>query len=184
LRVTEERRERRPRTSLLTSLFSLLFLLGGTSCVDTPKLAWKHYRKGASTKLPKADGEATQKARAQEVSLQQEGGKWVVSSGVLDFYQSNTPRETLNTFILAIEKERLEVLYGLLPKRDKEKITEEEFTTNLTKNLDELKHTAEKLKKHLDDPIRIIGDTAALFYQSGSAELVFEQDHWCILAVQ
>ena len=108
----------------------------------------------------------------------------MLSSGVLDFYQTDTPRETLRTFVLAIENKRLDVLYRLLPKQDREDITEEEFIQNLPKTFIELEKTAENLKKHLDEPIRIIGNTAALFYQSGSVELLFEEDHWCILSAQ
>jgi hypothetical protein len=116
--------------------------------------------------------------------MQQEGGRWVLHSGVLDFYQSDTPRETLRTFVLAIENKRLDILYRLLPTKDRAELTEEEFTQSLSLNFTALEKIADNLKKHLNDPIRIVGNTAALFYQSGSVELLFEQDHWCILSAQ
>jgi hypothetical protein len=167
-----------------STLFALFIFLGGVSCVDTPTRAWRRYTRGAERPLPKSQGEATQRARVGETSLEREEGRWVLSSGVLDFYQTDTPRETLRTFVLAIENKRLDVLYRLLPKQDREDITEEEFIQNLPKTFIELEKTAENLKKHLDEPIRIIGNTAALFYQSGSVELLFEEDHWCILSAQ
>jgi hypothetical protein len=164
--------------------FMLLLFFLGTSCVDTPTRAWKRYTRGVTAPLPKVKSEATLRTQTNEASLQQEDGRWVMSSGVLDFYQTNTPRETLRTFVLAIENKRLEVLYKLLPSRDREEITEQEFTQNLSTSFKELEKIAENLKKHLDEPIRLVGNTAALFYQSGSVELLFEQDHWCILSAQ
>ena len=75
------------------------------------------------------------------------------------------------------------MLYRLLPKRDKEGISEEEFTTNIMKDLPALEETAKELKRHLNEPMRLTENTAALFYQSGGAELLFEDGHWRILAV-
>jgi hypothetical protein len=163
----------------------LLFFVGGCDAIrDTPKRAWGSYRRGADTDLPKASGDPTRRAYTPGVELTEQAGAWVISGGVLDFYQTNTPRQTLEAFLLATRNKRFDVLYQLMPSSDKAKISRAEFEENLSQSWEEFERVAARLEEHINEPIRITGDTAALFFQTGSAELIFELDRWCVVAVR
>lgn len=165
-------------------LLVLALLAGGCLWRGSPARAWSQHRRGSATELPRSSGGALQSARSEEISLQKKSGApWEISGGVLDFYQFNTPRQTLEAFLLAIENKRFEIMYQLMPSDDKAAIPREEFIQNASENFAELLAAAIRLRAHMNEPIRITGDTALLFYPSGGAELVFELDHWCVVAI-
>jgi hypothetical protein len=179
-----ETKVRGPSRKRLVACVSLFLGVGCSLLPNSPESAWRKYRRGSTKELPKASGPASERAEIGGASLSTQDGAWVISGGVLDFYRTDTPRQTLETFLLAAQNKRFDVLYRLMPSQDKSQITEEDFTRSLTANWDAFERAATHLRENINEPLRITGNTAAMFYPLGSAELIFEIDHWCVVSVR
>jgi hypothetical protein len=116
----------------------------------------------------------------EELRLAREGGRWRVLTDVVDYYGQRTPRQTVRSFMRAIEARRWDVLLRLLPVADREGMTEPELRASLTGEGEEaLDHLAAALRSALDADIEENGDHAVLPYgERFRMELVREGDTW------
>lgn len=116
----------------------------------------------------------------EELRLAREGGSWRVLTDVVDYYGQRTPRQTVRSFMRAIEARRWDVLLRLLPLADREGMTEPQLRESLTGEGEEaLDHLAAALRSALDADIEEHGDHAVLPYgERFRMELVREGDTW------
>lgn len=117
-------------------------------------------------------------SEAGEILLEKTARGWVLTSGVLDFYSQESPREALRAFVLAVEQRRYDVLYELAPLRFQKEMTISSLEEEMEKDRPEILRKVEQLKAHLHEPIRVLDKTAVLFYPEGGVELLYEEGRW------
>ena len=135
--------------------------------------------------LARRDGPAEEEARVlygahEELRLGREGGRWRVLTDVVDYYGQRTPRQTVRSFVRAIEARRWDVVLRLLPLADREGMTEAQLRESLAGEGEEaLDHLAAGLRSALDADIEEHEDHAVLPYgERFRMELVREGDTW------
>ncbi len=115
-----------------------------------------------------------------EVTLRREGGEWLLSTPLVDFYDQSTPRAAVRSFVRAVENKRYDVVIRLIPEVDKEGITaerlEQAWSGDGREDIERLVHN---LREHLDSPIEVAGNRATLTYgDQMRVQLVREDAGW------
>jgi hypothetical protein len=140
-----------------------------------------------ASRLRDRDGPAEEEASVtygahETLLLRHEGDAWRVVTDVIDWYSQRTPRQTVRSFVRAIEARRWDVLLRLLPEADREAMTEDRLREMLAGEGEEaLDHLAAGMRDALDADIEEHGDHATLPYgERFRVELVREGDAWCV----
>lgn len=138
----------------------------------------------------------------ESVTLVQENGEWHLDPSALEFYGQRTPRQSLRSFVRALQRHRWDVLVRLAPRDVVARLSEPsegadpsaprpspeerlrvEFSRPAAVN--SVQSTIDGLRQALDRgrPIEVVGDRATMSYGPGShfvAQLVREDGLWKI----
>lgn len=149
--------------------------------LDEPEIA------RTAERLRERDGAAEEEAVVtygshERLLLRREESGWRVVSDVVDWYSQRTPRDTVRSFVRAVEARRWDVLLRLLPEADREGMTEDRLREMLAGEGEEaLDHLAAGMRSALDADIEEHGDRATLPYgERFRVELVREGEVWCV----
>ena len=112
------------------------------------------------------------------VSLALVDGRWVLVGGVLEFYPRGTPRETLRSFVRALEGRRYDVLVRFAPSGLQADLDAARLKAHVEAEWADVAALLERLAPHLEDPISVSGDRAVLRYDGLEFEMVHEADGW------
>ncbi len=107
-------------------------------------------------------------------------GAWVITGGVGDFFSQATPRDTLRTFIRAVQSQDTQALMPLIPGEFRAQIEEDDLATWLEARSVELEQTVALLLSSVDAPIRERDGEAWLRYGSHEMSFVSENGRWVI----
>lgn len=122
-------------------------------------------------------------ASGEDVLLEHGDGGWRVVTNVADFYARGTPRETIRSFVRAIEHRRYDVVLALLPPGERERLTEEGLREQWEGPArEEVERLVSALRGGLEtSPIEQSGDRAVMPYGDRfRVVLVREAGQWCI----
>ena len=121
---------------------------------------------------------------AGEVKVERSGagGRWLVDEGALNLYDQSTPRETLRSFIRALERRRWEVLLRFVPDKYRTHMTPDALKAELEEKPDYIPHLLAALKESIDNEIVLSVDRRAAKMRYGAYEVDFlrEGDVWKI----
>jgi hypothetical protein len=100
-----------------------------------------------------------------ELHLTQEGGSWRIDDDPLAFYPQETPRDTLRSFVRAVELKRYDVVLRFVPNEWRKDMTaqrlKEQMENDKKQEIDEL---LRKLHVAIDNPIEQNGEDARMEY--------------------
>ena len=114
-----------------------------------------------------------------QMSLTPEG--WQIENGVFNFYAQRTPRETLNSFIRAIEQRKYAVLLGFLSEEIAEYSDRESIQKQFEENPAQTQELLSRLKQNLANEIEQRGNRASMFYSNQkSVDFIKENGSWKI----
>lgn len=119
----------------------------------------------------------------ETILLERVEGRWRVVSDVLDYYGRGTPRETVRSFVRAIEHRRYDVVLALLPAAERERLSEEGLRAQWEgPGREEVERLVSALREGLDaGPIQETGDRAVMPYGDRfRVVLVREAGLWCV----
>jgi len=111
-----------------------------------------------------------------QMALVEEDGAWRIDTNPLDYYPQGSPRDTLRSFVRAVENKRWDVLVRFVPKAYG--MTAEQLKTEFEGDrASEIGDLLVKLKGALENatPIQVEGDEARLQY-GDRAEIVFKKE--------
>jgi len=132
--------------------------------------------------LTGSSGEASVEARVhyglgEEMAFTLEDGRWVIASPVVDFYAQGTPREALRSFVRAMERRRLDVLPRFVPNEYRRGMNETHLAGLFEgERAEETETLLQNLRAHLDDPIEVTGERAAMPYAERFTVLFVRED--------
>lgn len=137
--------------------------------------------------LSRRQGRAEQEAvveygEGESLRLVREHGAWRVATDVVDFYDQDTPRAALRSFVRAMERRRYDVVLSLIPEADREGMTEERMRDTWEgEGREEVERLLANLRAALDDPIEEVGDRATMSYgERFRVQFVREDGVWRI----
>jgi hypothetical protein len=110
-----------------------------------------------------------------ELVLVEEDGAWRIDVNPLDYYPQDTPKNTLRSFVRAVELKRYDVLVRFVPKAygmNEDKIRME-FEGERAQEISDL---LTKLRAAGDGPIDVQGDAAVLPYADHAKILFVRED--------
>lgn len=122
-------------------------------------------------------------ATGEDVVLERGEGGWRVITEVADYYARGTPRETVRSFVRAIEHRRYDVVIALLPASERSALTEEGLRTQWEGPArEEVERLVSALRASLEtSPIEQSGDRAVMAYGDRfRVVMVRESGQWCI----
>ncbi len=113
----------------------------------------------------------------EEIVLGMEDGRWVIDSRIADFYPQRTPRDALRSFIRAIERRRLDVLQRFVPSEFARSMEESHLEALFDgERAAETEALAQNLRAHVDAPIEVTGERAAMPYGERYTVLFVRED--------
>jgi hypothetical protein len=117
-----------------------------------------------------------------ELAFVMEGGQWRIDTPLLDFYRQGTPRESLRSFVRAIERRRYDVVLRFVPHEYRERMSAEGLQELWEgEKRDEIQQLLENLRASLDEPIEETGDRATMQYMERyTCRFVRENGLWLI----
>lgn len=120
------------------------------------------------------------------VELVQRDGQWWIASELVEFYDQSTPRAALHAFVAALQRRRYDVVLRLMPAAEKEGVTIETMERAFGyASRDEMERLVTQLRPHLNDPIEVTGEHAALPYaEHRRVQFVKEAGLWRIESPQ
>jgi len=115
-----------------------------------------------------------------------EEGQWKIDSGLTEFYPQTTPKEALESFILAFRAKRWDVLARLMPSQyasqDDAKILEKHWSSPEAR--EQMEQILTVLADHLKDEIKVEGNRAILeFAPQHTVELLKERGVWTVVHI-
>jgi hypothetical protein len=119
----------------------------------------------------------------EEIVLERTAGGWRVVSDVADYYARGTPREAIRSFVRAIEHQRYDVVLALLPRAERERLTEEGLRAQWDgPGREEVERLVSALRGALaTSPVQESGERAVMPYGDRfRVVLVREDGVWCI----
>lgn len=119
-------------------------------------------------------------ADGQEVLLRSEDGGFRLESDVVDYYSQRTPRDALRSFVRAADHRRFDVLLRLLPRRDREHLTEETLAARWSEDPERMERMVGALRAALGGAIEVAADRATLIGPGAHATFVLEGDVWVV----
>lgn len=115
------------------------------------------------------------------VKLEDDGGRWLMVTPVVDFYPQGTPREALASFVRAVEAQRWDIVLKLMPEAERGDLDAATLGNNLKSQREELERMVALLKASLESPIEEVADRATMPYgESYTARFVREDELWRI----
>jgi hypothetical protein len=124
-------------------------------------------------------------ASGESIVLLQENGQWRLDPAVLEFYGQHTPRQTLRSFVRALERRRYDVLLRFVPRRLATGLTAETLRQAWERGAeaDDVQRMLTNLRASLERPIEVIGDRATMQYGPTGryiAQMIREDGVWKI----
>ncbi|MBN8615553.1 MAG: hypothetical protein J0L92_33465 [Deltaproteobacteria bacterium] len=122
-------------------------------------------------------------ATGEDVVLERGDEGWRVVTEVADYYARGTPRETIRSFVRAIEHRRYDVVLALLPAGERERLDEASLRAQWEGPArEEVERLVSALRQGLEaSPIEQTGDRAVMPYGDRfRVVLVRESGAWCI----
>jgi hypothetical protein len=119
----------------------------------------------------------------EEIVIEHVDGAWRVVTEVADYYARRTPRETVRSFVRAIEHRRYDVVLALLPRSERERLTQDGLRSQWEgPGREEVERLVSALRGALEtSPIQESGDHAVMPYGDRfRVVLVHEDGGWCI----
>jgi hypothetical protein len=119
----------------------------------------------------------------EEIVIERTDGAWRVVTDVADYYARGTPRETVRSFVRAIEHRRYDVVLALLPRAERERLTEEGLRAQWDgPGREEVERLVSALRSALaTSPVQESGERAVMPYGDRfRVVLVREDGTWCI----
>lgn len=107
-------------------------------------------------------------------------GAWRITAGVGQLYSQSTPRETIVSFIRAVEAGNAAALMPLVPPEFRAQMSEADLERWLDESADDLAQTVALLKSSVDGPIYESGDSATIRYGASTMTLRRESGRWLI----
>jgi hypothetical protein len=108
-------------------------------------------------------------------------GSWRIRSALTAFYPTDTPRAALRSFVRAVERERWDVVFELMPEADRAGLDRETLAKHLAGRREELTRLVALLEGFDGAPIEIVGERATMPYgESFTVRFVRESDGWKI----
>lgn len=114
------------------------------------------------------------------IELELRNGEWVIVNGVGVFFSQATPRDTLRSFIRALQARDAATLLRLVPGEYRAQIDESTIVDWLELRADELAGTLALLEASVDAPIRESNNEATLRYGAREMRFSREGSHWVI----
>lgn len=105
-------------------------------------------------------------------------GAWKITGGVLNVYAQKTPRETLTSFVRAMDHRRYDILMRFIPSDYAQHMTTEELKHDFERRSAEIDELVSALKAALGNPIRERGQRAYMKYGQRELVMVREGDVW------
>ena len=122
-------------------------------------------------------------ASGEEIVIERARGQWRVVTDVADYYARGTPREAVRSFVRAIEHQRYDVVLALLPRAERERLSEEGLRAQWDgPGREEVERVVAALRGALEtSPIEETGERAVMPYGDRfRVVLVREDGAWCI----
>jgi hypothetical protein len=118
----------------------------------------------------------------EEMHLVREDDGWRVSTDLVDFYDQQSPRAALRSFVRAMERGRYDVVLRLVPDADREGMTVERMReTWAGEGREEVQRLIASLRSSLEAPIEVVGDRATMSYgERFTVQFVREAGIWKI----
>lgn len=119
----------------------------------------------------------------EEVVIERTQGEWRVVTDVADYYARGTPREAVRSFVRAIEHRRYDVVLALLPRAERERLTEPGLRAQWDgPGREEVERLVSALRSALEtSPMQESGERAVMPYGDRfRVVLVREDGAWCI----
>lgn len=115
--------------------------------------------------------------------LMEENGVWRISLDPVSFYSQKTPRETLQSFVRALERRRFDVLLRFVPSKWGKVMTLDDMKAFFgPKQLEATKLLIRNLKANLENKIDLKGDEAEMLYgDSFKVQFLREEGVWKIV---
>ncbi len=119
-------------------------------------------------------------SRHETVTLGYIDGRWLITSGVANFYDRSTPPLALIAFIHAVESHDVDELLRLVPSTYRAQMSAEELDRWLDDEADALSETITLLRANADAPITEVNGTAVLRYGAQEMRFIQEGLDWTI----
>ena|GEM_PF-5765312 len=148
---------------------------------DNPKEAQELAASLTKLSPARVTAQVRKQGDGQAVDLVQDpgSGHFRIQSALTEFYPRATPRDTLTSFVRAIERARWDVLLTLMPEAERAGLSAVTLGENLSSQAEELTRMVALLKASSDAPIEIVGDRATMPYgESFTARFLRERDGW------
>lgn len=115
------------------------------------------------------------------VMRQEADGTWRIERGVLEGGQRRTPRWTLLAFIDAFERRDYAALRLLAPADLRDGMTPAELKQHVEADPDGAADLLDRLKAHVDSPMKVEGAAAEMRYAGARFELRYEDGAWVVV---
>lgn len=119
----------------------------------------------------------------EQVVIERVDGVWRVVTDVADYYARGTPRDTVRSFVRALENRRYDVVLALLPRAERERLREDDLRAQWEgPGREEIERLVAALRAALEtSPVEESGERAVLPYGDRfRVVLVREDGSWCI----
>jgi hypothetical protein len=119
----------------------------------------------------------------EQVVIERVDGVWRVVTDVADYYARGTPRDTVRSFVRALENRRYDVVLALLPRAERERLREDDLRAQWEgPGREEIERLVAALRAALEtSPVQESGERAVLPYGDRfRVVLVREDGSWCI----
>jgi hypothetical protein len=101
----------------------------------------------------------------------------VIDTPVTDFYSQRTPRDALRSFVRAMERRRLDVLPHFVPNEYRRGMDDAHLRRLFEdERAEETETLLQNLRAHLEDPIEVTGERAAMPYAERFTVLFVRED--------
>ncbi len=108
-------------------------------------------------------------------------GGWRIQRGVLVEDQRDTPRRTLLAFVRALQSSDYPALRELAPASLRKGMTLQSLRDHVETDPAATTELLDRLKSHLDAPIKLDGETAQMRYAGAVFEMRFEDGGWVVI---
>jgi hypothetical protein len=138
--------------------------------------------KPLKTKESKTEFNASIKNEISDIEFKKTKKGWKISNIPFPVYLKSTPEQAVNSFIMALEFQRFEILSSLLTEEFRISLSKKELLALFDTGKPEIVQLLDALKKAKGNPIFIKDNSAVFPYsQTKSLKLIREEGGWCII---
>ncbi|MEL6177354.1 MAG: hypothetical protein AAFS10_00305 [Myxococcota bacterium] len=154
---------------------------------DTFVLNWERYKKQMAPIINSMRSSARSPARVRakveysdydtlQLRLTKDG--WKITDGLFRFYAQDTPRQTVISFVRAMEGRRFDIVMRFIPSEYAQHMTPDDLKADFERRPDEINEMIDALKANMYNPIQTRKDHAYMQYGEREITLVLEGDVW------